>query len=54
MTGSHNSLEGPKRANVGLVVASRRLFLTVVHRLWITLWITMLIACKHKFYVGGL
>ena len=54
MTGSPTPLQDPKRANVGLVVASRRLFLTVIHSLWITLWITMLIACKHKFYVGGL
>ena len=54
MTGSLTPLHDSKRANVGLVVALRRLFLTVIHSLWITLWITMLIACKNKFYVGGL
>jgi hypothetical protein len=54
MPGSPTSLQDPKRANVGLVVASRRLFVAVIHSLWITLWITMLIACKRKFYVGEL
>jgi hypothetical protein len=26
----------------------------VIHSLWINLWITMLIACKYRFYVLGL
>jgi len=29
-------------------------FFAFIHRLWITLWITMLITCKDRFYVRGL
>jgi hypothetical protein len=45
------SLQGLKYSPDGLIVTPSGGSSAVIHRLWINLWITMLIACKYRFYV---
>jgi hypothetical protein len=52
--GASISLQGLKYSSYGLIATHRADSFLVIHSLWITLWITMLIACKRKFYVPGL
>ena len=45
------SPQGLKHSPDGLIVTPSGGSSAVIHRLWINLWITMLIACKYRFYV---
>jgi hypothetical protein len=48
------SAQGLKCSLDGLTAPRRPNSSLVIHRLWINLWITMLIACKCRFYDLGL
>jgi hypothetical protein len=47
-------LQAPQRAHPPSLQISREDFFGVIHSLWITLWITMLITCKGCLYATWL